>query len=129
MTTDAGPELRREAAAAASLAGTVTEHLAQTGAEVRGRLIAARRRIVEELERFHGDVEDQGEPAPADALEVEEPVTETLAAIDAALGRLEAGCYGRCDVCRQPIAALRLEALPHAARCVRCQHQAENVVS
>ena len=45
---------------------------------------------------------------------------EQLTAIDAALGRLEAGRYGRCDRCGQPIGADRLAARPAALTCVRC---------
>lgn len=44
-----------------------------------------------------------------------------LAAIDAALARLDAGTYGRCTGCGGAIAAERLEALPWAALCIECQ--------
>jgi DnaK suppressor protein len=40
--------------------------------------------------------------------------------VDAALGRLAAGTYGRCQRCRAPIAPERLEALPTTAVCVAC---------
>jgi RNA polymerase-binding protein DksA len=45
---------------------------------------------------------------------------EHLAEIAAALTRLEAGSYGVCERCGQPIAAARLEARPTARRCVQC---------
>lgn len=41
--------------------------------------------------------------------------------IDRALAKVEAGTYGLCDGCGQPIAPERLEALPWAAVCVRCK--------
>ncbi len=44
-----------------------------------------------------------------------------LAAVDAALGRLEAGTYGTCVTCGKPISEARLEALPAAAHCIDCQ--------
>lgn len=44
-----------------------------------------------------------------------------LGAVDAALARLDAGTYGRCSSCRNPIGAERLEALPWAALCIDCQ--------
>jgi DnaK suppressor protein len=47
-----------------------------------------------------------------------------LAAIDAALARLDAGAYGTCTSCGKPIALERLEALPSAALCIDCQRQA-----
>src|SRR3954466_6105884 len=46
---------------------------------------------------------------------------EHLAAIDAALERLDAGTYGACTQCQLPIAAGRLQALPWAALCIECQ--------
>jgi DnaK suppressor protein len=41
--------------------------------------------------------------------------------VDAALARLEAGTFGACLRCGQPIAPARLEALPWAAHCISCQ--------
>jgi DnaK suppressor protein len=49
-----------------------------------------------------------------------EQAREQLAAIDEALARLDAGGYGRCEVCGQPIAPERLAARPTATRCVPC---------
>lgn len=43
-----------------------------------------------------------------------------LAAIDAALARLDAGTYGACTSCKRPIPPERLEALPWAALCIDC---------
>lgn len=43
---------------------------------------------------------------------------EALDAVDAALGRMEAGTYGTCDRCHEPIAPARLEAMPSATRCI-----------
>jgi DnaK suppressor protein len=54
---------------------------------------------------------------------------ETLARIDAALRRLEAGTYGICGDCEQPIAAERLRALPFAARCRPCEEAREAATS
>src|SRR5580658_1848786 len=45
---------------------------------------------------------------------------EQVAAVDAALGRLEAGRYGVCERCGQPIGDDRLAARPAARTCVRC---------
>ena len=41
--------------------------------------------------------------------------------IDGAVHRLDQGAYGVCQHCWTPIAAERLEILPHARFCVRCQ--------
>lgn len=43
-----------------------------------------------------------------------------LVQIEAALKRIESGRFGSCEVCGQPIAPERLEALPWATDCVDC---------
>jgi DnaK suppressor protein len=47
-----------------------------------------------------------------------------LRLVDEALDRLDAGDYGICLACDEPIAEKRLDALPWARYCVACQ---ENV--
>lgn len=51
--------------------------------------------------------------------------TAHLAAVEAALARIEAGSYGECTDCGAHITAARLHATPEAARCVHCQAKAE----
>ncbi|MFF5827424.1 TraR/DksA family transcriptional regulator [Streptomyces bacillaris] len=46
--------------------------------------------------------------------------SEHLAALDFAVERLEAGEYGRCERCGEPIPAARLEVRPAATTCVGC---------
>ncbi len=48
-----------------------------------------------------------------------------LCEIDAALERIELGCYGSCEACQRPIPLERLEILPMAALCMPCQHARE----
>lgn len=45
---------------------------------------------------------------------------DRLSEIDAAIGRLNAGVYGVCENCGQPIATDRLEARPVARTCIEC---------
>jgi DnaK suppressor protein len=40
--------------------------------------------------------------------------------IDKALGRIDQGTYGLCEICGNAIATERLEALPAAAKCIHC---------
>lgn len=47
-----------------------------------------------------------------------ESLQRTLNDVEDALSRLEAGTYGRCAVCDEPIPAARLEFRPWAATCV-----------
>ena len=44
-----------------------------------------------------------------------------LAAVEAAIARLDQGTYGACVRCGRPIAPERLDALPWAAHCIDCQ--------
>jgi RNA polymerase-binding transcription factor DksA len=44
-----------------------------------------------------------------------------LAAVEAAIGRLDDGSYGTCVRCENAIAPERLDALPWAAYCIDCQ--------
>ena len=46
---------------------------------------------------------------------------QLLESIDAALYRIEGGDYGKCDHCGDPIQEKRLEAVPWARHCLRCQ--------
>jgi RNA polymerase-binding transcription factor DksA len=45
---------------------------------------------------------------------------DQLAAVGAALRRLESGRYGVCERCGQPIGTERLAARPAALTCIRC---------
>jgi len=46
---------------------------------------------------------------------------EQLQQITSAIERLDSGEYGVCESCEEKIPARRLDALPWAVRCVRCQ--------
>jgi len=48
-------------------------------------------------------------------------LTRTLTAVDAALLAMKEGSYGTCAECGEPIAARRLQAIPWASHCIRCQ--------
>lgn len=52
--------------------------------------------------------------------------TAELAAVDAALKRIEDGVYGQCADCGVDIPAPRLNAAPEATRCIDCQDKSEN---
>ncbi len=49
-----------------------------------------------------------------------EQARDHLTDLDQAIRRIEAGTYGRCETCGQPIAAERLAARPTAHTCIRC---------
>ncbi|MFA9428917.1 TraR/DksA family transcriptional regulator [Egicoccus sp. AB-alg2] len=48
-----------------------------------------------------------------------------LAQIDEALRRMDAGNYGTCERCGNPIEQARLEALPYATLCMDCKRRDE----
>ena len=104
-------------------------------AVARDQLQAERERLVEQLQRLgHGAVPsldfdenfaDSGQ-VTAERGEVEAlagQLEETLTEIDDALAKLDAGAYGECESCHQPIADARLEAMPAARLCMTCASQ------
>jgi RNA polymerase-binding protein DksA len=56
---------------------------------------------------------------------LEEHDERLLAAIDAALGRLDAKTFGICTNCGSQIAPERLEAMPWATLCIDCKRKEE----
>ena len=48
-----------------------------------------------------------------------------LAQIESALQRIKHGRYGQCETCEEPIAAMRLKALPYATECIGCARRDE----
>jgi RNA polymerase-binding protein DksA len=48
-----------------------------------------------------------------------------LAAIDAALQRIDEGTFGTCRTCGKPIGEDRLEALPYTTQCIDCKRREE----
>jgi YteA family regulatory protein len=51
--------------------------------------------------------------------------TTHLAAIDDALGRIDSGRFGKCEICGREIAGERLDALPYARTCIECEKTRE----
>ena len=49
---------------------------------------------------------------------LEEDAQQTLADVEAALKRIQAGTYGTCEACGKPIGAGRLRAIPWARLCI-----------
>ncbi len=53
--------------------------------------------------------------------------SQRLREVTAALEDINAGRYGICRECEEPIAKARLKVMPFATRCVRCQQQHEGL--
>ena len=56
-------------------------------------------------------------------LALENRIRQEMSGIDHALQKIEAGTYGLCDNCGEPIAPARLEALPQATLCLACKEK------
>ena len=52
---------------------------------------------------------------------LEENAEQLVHEIDVAVARIDAGTYGTCARCRQPIPEERLEAVPYATLCLDCK--------
>jgi RNA polymerase-binding protein DksA len=106
------------------------------------RLFKMRARLMREVgmieEELREDVLAPGDPSPISTHPADEDIEgfdeqvalaqneeQLLEEVEAALERIEAGSYGTCQVCGREIPKARLEALPQAATCVECAHQAE----
>jgi DnaK suppressor protein len=103
-------------------------------------LIEERRRVSEALEYLHEEnAGSQNEEMPENGIadtatvtldreldySLEENSTRVLDEIDAALKRIEEGTFGKCTNCGKPIAEERLEAMPHATKCIDCKRLEE----
>ncbi len=51
---------------------------------------------------------------------LDEAIRAEVAQVRAAIRRLDAGTYGRCATCGEPIGAARLAAMPSTTTCVTC---------
>lgn len=45
--------------------------------------------------------------------------------IDAAIKRIDDGTFGACEQCQKPISIKRLQAIPYARFCIKCQEGME----
>ena len=60
------------------------------------------------------------------ALSMIENERDTLEQIELALGRIDAGTFGKCLECGNPIAKPRLQALPYTQACIDCARALES---
>lgn len=82
-----------------------------------------RRSLDAELAFMGSDPEEpEGDEIYSRAAEFE---SHELAAIDDALARMREGQYGECEGCGEDISLARLQALPDATYCIRCQRDTE----
>ena len=129
-------------AAAPAAAATADDWSAEELAEVRTELDAQATALRSEIdraevasERLKRDQSTEGSGDEADAgsktFEREHEMSlannsrDLLVQVERALGRLDAGTYGRCEECGNPIPKARLQAFPRATLCVTCKQREE----
>jgi DnaK suppressor protein len=103
----------------------VSDHLP----ELRSALEQQRQFRTDQLDELAAELADPTTTAEVPRIQVAAAVRTAAAAaladIDAALQRIEDGCYGACQQCDTAIPLERLEILPMSRLCMRCQHAAE----
>jgi DnaK suppressor protein len=74
-----------------------------------------------------GDVVDAALDSVQDEIssQLAEVESRELARIEVALERMRNGQYGLCEACGCNIPMARLDALPYATLCIKCQREAE----
>ncbi len=99
--------------------------------DLRGEIAAAESQIAERMsDAAEGAGDDQAD-AGAKTFEREQEMAltynarELLAQNERAVTRIEAGTYGVCESCGQPIGKARLQAFPRATLCVICKQREE----
>lgn len=99
--------------------------------ERRAAILATQARVDTELKGLEDEVEkevlDKGqEETVARVLShLDARARSEILEIDAAIGRMDAGVYGSCEVCGAAIHAARLAALPTTRLCLACAEKRE----
>jgi DnaK suppressor protein len=109
----------------------VRDQLAAEAAELREEIDRAESDIALRLGDAVGDAGDDQADVGAKAFEREHELAlthnarELLAQTERALDRIQAGTYGTCESCGEPIGKARLQAFPRATLCVTCKQREE----
>jgi DnaK suppressor protein len=109
----------------------VRDQLAAEAAELRAEIERAESDIASRLGDAVIDAGDDQADVGAKAYEREHELAltynarELLAQAERALARIDAGTYGSCESCGEPIGKARLQAFPRATLCVKCKQREE----
>lgn len=103
----------------------IRQQLVLRSDEIRCRLEKITREVRHLNQPLNADFAEQAVEAENDQVldALESSIRAEMEQIEQALARMTEGTYGFCDVCGMPIAPGRLEALPYALRCIRCEEQ------
>lgn len=105
----------------------LAEHKRRLWAELKEEIFS---RTGEELATQYDIPQDPGERSILDQLSdaglaVADIRRQQLTQLEEAQKKLEAGTYGRCDGCGEPIGMERLKLMPFTAYCIDCQRERE----
>jgi DnaK suppressor protein len=109
----------------------VRKELEKEASGLRADIAKAEAEIAERLDEAAQDAGDDQADAGAKTYEREHEFALThnardlLAQTERALARIDAGTYGACESCGQPIGKARLMAFPRATLCVTCKQREE----
>lgn len=109
----------------------VRAELTREIAELRAGIAQAESAIAERMGDAVADAGDDPADAGAKTFQREQELAftqnsrELLAQNERALARIDAGTYGVCESCGQPIGKARLQAFPRATLCVACKQREE----
>lgn len=75
-----------------------------------------------------GDIVDLALDTTSDEIssQLAEVEARELSNIVVAMEKMKSGSYGDCEACSKAIPLARLQALPYAILCIKCQIEAEN---
>jgi DnaK suppressor protein len=105
--------------------------LATEAAALRADIDRAESDIASRLGDAVGDAGDDQADVGAKTFEREHELAlthnarELLAQNERAIARIDAGTYGTCESCGEPIGKARLQAFPRATLCVSCKQREE----
>jgi RNA polymerase-binding transcription factor len=106
----------------------IREKLTERYAEIRNRLERITRDVRHASKPLDPDFEEQAVERENDEVlaALDKSIRAEMAQIEKTLARLDKGEYRICEVCGNPIAPKRLEALPYATRCIACEGKARD---
>ena len=104
----------------------------------RRRLLQVREEIFGQMKQRDGSAQEIGQNGIQDIgdesatisnrdllLSLSQNERERLLEVDEALDRIEDGTFGICEECGEAISLKRLEVMPNARYCVKCQEELE----
>lgn len=114
------------------------EEVAEARAELLAEVVRLRAEITNSEESLAGLMRDSGDGAGDDQADtgtknitrehemaLAANAREMLEQTERALERLDAGTYGLCESCGNPIGKARMQAFPRATLCVECKQKTE----